>query len=229
MYYNYLLLVNIVASTHDVRPTRYYVVFNAGVNTRTFKIAITDDEYIEGTETFGAQLVIPDHHKSKCLKLGDISVATVYINDGMFEAQEYMHSYICYSNGIHVLSHFVVLKQMIKHQLPAPLLNHLQHVLQQDQQHDQQHDQQQGLQQQNLKQSLVRYILSFYHLLIINSIMLATEKMSVKVQFEFGRYKVQESCTMLPVTLVVKGEVLKPFTVGVSPIAFYIPSAQGMQ
>ena len=82
--YNYALLVNIVASTYDVRPTRYLVVFNAGVSSKTFKIAIKDDELVEGTEAFGAKLIIPDHHKSKCLKLGDISIATVYINDGRF-------------------------------------------------------------------------------------------------------------------------------------------------
>ena len=34
---------------------------------------------------------------------------------------------------------------------------------------------------------------------------------------------------MLPVTLKVKGEVTKPFTIGASPVAFHIPSAQGMQ
>ena len=32
---------------------------------------------------------------------------------------------------------------------------------------------------------------------------------------------------MLSVTLKVKGEVLRPFTIGVSPVAFHIPSAQG--
>ena len=52
--------------------------------------------------------------------------------------------------------------------------------------------------------------------------------MSVRVQFEFERYKVQESCTMLSVTLVVKGKVIKPFTVGVIPMGYYIPSAKGM-
>ena len=52
--------------------------------------------------------------------------------------------------------------------------------------------------------------------------------MSVKVGFEFGRYTVEESCTLLSVTLVVKGEVTKPFTVGVTPISFYVPSALGM-
>ena len=52
--------------------------------------------------------------------------------------------------------------------------------------------------------------------------------MSVRVGFEFGRYEVKESCTLLPVTLVVKGEVLRPFTVGVSPVELRVPSAIGM-
>ena len=51
--------------------------------------------------------------------------------------------------------------------------------------------------------------------------------MSVEVQFEFQRYIIQESCTMLPVTLKIKGEVLRPFTIGVLPVAIHIPSAQG--
>ena len=53
--------------------------------------------------------------------------------------------------------------------------------------------------------------------------------MSVKIQFGLARYTVQESCTLLSVTLVVKGEVLRSFTVAVSPVAFYVPSAEGMQ
>ena len=59
--------------------------------------------------------------------------------------------------------------------------------------------------------------------------MLATKPMSVKVQFEFLRYTVNESCTLLPVTLVVKGEVLRPFTVTVRPMGFHIQlqSAEG--
>lgn len=64
---------------------------------------------------------------------------------------------------------------------------------------------------------------SSYNLILI----LAVKKMSVKVRFEYGSYKVQESCTMLSVTLVVVGEVLKPFTVGVIPMGHYRPSAQG--
>ena len=59
--------------------------------------------------------------------------------------------------------------------------------------------------------------------------MLATKPMSVKVQFEFLRYTVQESCTLLPVTLVVKGEVLSNFTVTIRPMGFYIQSAEGMR
>ena len=59
--------------------------------------------------------------------------------------------------------------------------------------------------------------------------MLATKPMSVKVQFESLRYTVNESCTLLPVTLIVKGEVLRSFTVTVRPMGFYIPSAEGMQ
>ena len=53
--------------------------------------------------------------------------------------------------------------------------------------------------------------------------------MSVKVQFEFDRYSVQQSCTMLPVTLVVMGEVTKPFTVSVMPAGYFsLPAAKGM-
>ena len=45
--------------------------------------------------------------------------------------------------------------------------------------------------------------------------------MSVKVAFEFGRYVVQESCTLLSVTLKVFGEVIKPFTVAVRLVGFH--------
>ena len=52
--------------------------------------------------------------------------------------------------------------------------------------------------------------------------------MSVKVRFEFGSYKVQESCTMLPVTLIVMGEVTKSFTVGIISKGHYNSSAKGI-
>ena len=62
----------------------------------------------------------------------------------------------------------------------------------------------------------------------MNLNILAVTKMSVKVKFEFGSYKVQESYTMLPVTLIVMGEVTKPFTVGVIPMKYLHPSAKGI-
>ena len=57
---------------------------------------------------------------------------------------------------------------------------------------------------------IICYLASQYVYLYI-----AVEKMSVKVQFESSSYQVLESCTLLSVTLVVIGEVKKPFTVGV--------------
>ena len=99
---------------------------------------------------------------------------------------------------------------MMEHQLPVALLHHLQND-----------------QQQSPQQSLVRYTL--YLSLVYLTCMLATKPMSVKVQFEFGRYAVQESCTLLPVILVAKGEVLRNFTVSVKPSMGLHPlSAEGV-
>ena len=64
-----------------------------------------------------------------------------------------------------------------------------------------------------------------HHLFILD---VNTIAMSVKVAFEFGRYSVRESCTMLSVTLVVMGKVTQPFTVTVIPVDFRYPSAIGM-
>ena len=71
-----------VASSYDVWPGTYAVVFNPGVNSRTVRIKIKNDDRIEGTEAFGVQLIVPYHHKSKGLKLGNNSIATVFIKDG---------------------------------------------------------------------------------------------------------------------------------------------------
>ena len=49
--------------------------------------------------------------------------------------------------------------------------------------------------------------------------------MLVKAAFEFGHYAVQESCTLLSVTLKVFGEVIKPFTVGVRSVGIHNISA----
>ena len=78
------IFVYFVASSYDVWPGTYTIVFNPGVNSRTVRIKIRNDTLVEGTETFGLQLIVPYHHKSKGLKLGNISIATVFINDGMF-------------------------------------------------------------------------------------------------------------------------------------------------
>ena len=72
------------ASRYDVWPRTYAIVFNPGVDSRTVRIKIGNDNWVEGTEAFGVQLIVPNHHKSKGLKLGNISIATVFINDGMF-------------------------------------------------------------------------------------------------------------------------------------------------
>ena len=60
-----------------------------------------------------------------------------------------------------------------------------------------------------------------HHFLILSLI----PEMSVKVAFKFGRYVVQESCTLLSVTLKVFGEVIQPFTIGVRPVGFRKVSA----
>ena len=71
------------ASRDDVRTGTYLVRFNPGVTARTVKVTIKDDKRFEGTEAFKAQLNVHDRYKSKGLKLGNISLATVFINDGM--------------------------------------------------------------------------------------------------------------------------------------------------
>ena len=78
------IFVHFVASRYDVQPRTYEVVFNPGVNSRTVRIKIRNDTLVEETEAFGVQLIVPNHHKSKGLNLGNNSIATVFINDGMF-------------------------------------------------------------------------------------------------------------------------------------------------
>ena len=78
------IFVYFVASSYDVWPGTYAIVFNPGVSSRTVRIKIRNDNWVEGTEAFGVQLIVPNHHKSKGLKLGNNSIATVFINDGTF-------------------------------------------------------------------------------------------------------------------------------------------------
>ena len=46
------------------------------------KVQIYDDSLFEGTEEFGVQLYIPDHHKENGVQLGDPSHAVIFIKDG---------------------------------------------------------------------------------------------------------------------------------------------------
>ena len=78
------IFVYSVASSYDVWPGTYAIVFDPGVNSRIVRIKIRNDNLAEGTEAFGVQLIVPNHQKSKGLKLGNNSIATVFINDGMF-------------------------------------------------------------------------------------------------------------------------------------------------
>ena len=78
------LLLYFVASSYDVRTGTYGLKFYPGVNTIIVKIPIKDDRWMEGTEAFGAQLVLGGYHRLHCLKLGKPSVTTVFIKDGMY-------------------------------------------------------------------------------------------------------------------------------------------------
>ena len=48
------------------------------------RVRIVDDKLVEGSEAFGAQLIVPDHHKINGVKLGSPSLAIVTIKDGAF-------------------------------------------------------------------------------------------------------------------------------------------------
>ena len=65
------------------------------------KVRIFDDILVEGTEAFGVQLSIPDHHKSNGVELGVTSRATVFIKDGevvilIFLSVLHMHKLLLY-------------------------------------------------------------------------------------------------------------------------------------
>ena len=70
------------ANSADVHTGTFFA-FIAGHQTVVYiKVRIFDDILVEGTEAFGVQLSIPDHHKANGVKLGDPSSATVFIKDG---------------------------------------------------------------------------------------------------------------------------------------------------
>ena len=75
------MFTSFAASSDDVRTGTFRLIFSTGYNSKTIKIGIKDDHIVEGTEAFGVQLIVPDHHKAK-VKLGSPSLATVFIKDG---------------------------------------------------------------------------------------------------------------------------------------------------
>ena len=64
-------------------------------STIAVRVRIVDDKLVEGTEAFGVQLIIPDHHKVNGVKLGNPSLATVLIRDGTYICSTtYIMSYL---------------------------------------------------------------------------------------------------------------------------------------
>ena len=73
----------LVATSDDVKVGVSRLIFYPHESAIAVRIRIVDDKLVEGTEAFGVQLVVPDHHKVKGVKLGNPSLATVSIRDGM--------------------------------------------------------------------------------------------------------------------------------------------------
>ena len=59
------------------------LVFYPSDSFQTARVRIYDDKLVEGTEAFGVKLIVPDHHVANGVKLGNPSLTTVYIKDGM--------------------------------------------------------------------------------------------------------------------------------------------------
>ena len=91
-----------VASTDDVKTGVTRLVFYPSDGAQTVRVRIYDDKLVEGTEAFGVQLIVPDHHVANGLKLGNPSLATVYIKDGM---SLYASFLVCSLTNFVVLQH----------------------------------------------------------------------------------------------------------------------------
>ena len=72
----------LTASSADVQTGVFFAYVPGNQNVIYIKVRIFDDKLVEGTEAFGVQLSIPDHHKANGVKLEDPSRATVFIKDG---------------------------------------------------------------------------------------------------------------------------------------------------
>jgi len=87
--FNNFVLVPPTASSVDVQTGVFFASVPGNQNVIYIKVRIFDDILVEGTEAFGVQLSIPDHHKAVGVKLGNPSHATVFIKDGNI----YYHCY----------------------------------------------------------------------------------------------------------------------------------------
>ena len=75
-------LVFYTASKTDVQTGTFLEIVPPHMSVINVKVYVFDDKLVEGTEAFGVQLSIPDHHKANGVKLGDPSSATIFIKDG---------------------------------------------------------------------------------------------------------------------------------------------------
>ena len=64
------------------------LIFYPYESSALISVKILDDKLVEGIESFGVQLIVPDHHKANGVKLGSPSLITVFIRDnGKLRAQ----------------------------------------------------------------------------------------------------------------------------------------------
>jgi len=81
-HFNNYMVCALIASRADVQTGTFFAYVPGNLNVVYIKVRIFDDILLEGTEAFGVQLSIRDHHKANGLRLGDPSNATVFIKDG---------------------------------------------------------------------------------------------------------------------------------------------------
>ena len=185
-----------IASTHDLDTVEKKLIFNTGVNAINLKVRIYDDKLLEGTEAFGVRLIVSDHHR---LKLCNPFHVTVFIKDGTFNLAMCIifHSLADEKPSTHPLN-------ISSRTLPPTTYPTTRRTT-----------------RRKTRLSRKTRIQPPHHFLILNLVPV----MLVKVAFKVGHYVVQESCTLLSVTLKVFGEVIQPFTIGVRPVGFHEVSA----
>ena len=73
-----------------MRTGVHHLIFYSDSSAIIVRVRIIDDKLVEGNETFGVQLIVPDHHKLNGVKLGNPSFAKVVINDGAYVLHIYL-------------------------------------------------------------------------------------------------------------------------------------------